>query len=219
MPKLHTSGKVRARKISSNCEYSFTDIFQPVFETQKVQKEVIEHLGCRLTHCVKLKHVEHDDGDILYNIFAINAGQNCEFIRRWLYHFMVEVYPKNFAGIGSSYFQSKRLSFQEWAAGILMDIKADFFALYGLCLLTKRHAVVHLKDGKIWTSLKNPPNDHDKILEMCQLHLVYLGWNLFVELTKRLNPMQIIESNEDVKVISLGGLTFDESETLDKVIF
>ena len=53
---------------------------------------------------------------------------------------------------------------------------------------------------------------------MCQLHLVYLGRNLFVELTKRLNPIQIIESNEDVKVISLGELTFDESETLDKVI-
>ena len=219
MPKLRTSGKVRARKIPSNCEYPFTDIFQPVFEAQKVQKEAIEHLCCRLTHCVKLKHVEHNDGDILYNIFTINAGQNCEFIRRWLYHFMVEVYPKNFAGIGSSYFQSKGLSFQEWAAGILTVIKADFFALYGLCLLTERHAVVHLKDGKIWTSLKNPPNDHDKILEMCQLHLVYLGRNLFVELTKRLNPIQIIESNEDVKVISLGGLTFDESETLDKVIY
>ena len=219
MPKLRTSRKVRARKIPSNCEYPFTDIFQPVFETQKVQKEAIEHLCCRLTHCVKLKHVEHDDGDILYNIFAINAGQNCEFIRRWLHHFMVEVYPKNFAGIGSSYFQSKGLNFQEWAAGILTDIKADFFALYGLCLLTERHAVIHLKDGKIWTSLKNPLNDHDKILEMCQLHLVYLGRNLFVELTKRLNPIQIIESNEDVKVISLGGLTFDESETLDKVIY
>ena len=215
MPKLRTSGKVRTCKIPSNCEYPFTDIFQPVFETQKVQKEAIEHLCCRL----KLKHTEHDDGDILYNIFAINAGQNCEFIRRWLYHFMMEVYPKNFAGIGSSYLQSKGLSLQEWAAGILRDIKADFLALYGLCLLTERHAVIHLKDGKIWTSLKNPPNDHDKILEMCQLHLVYLGWNLFVELTKRLNPIQIIDSNEDVKVISLGGLTFGESETLDKVIY
>ena len=54
---------------------------------------------------------------------------------------------------------------------------------------------------------------------MCQLHLVYLGRNLFVELTKRLNPIQIIESNEDVKVIPLGELTFDESATLDKVIY
>ena len=54
---------------------------------------------------------------------------------------------------------------------------------------------------------------------MCQLHLVYLGRNLFVELTKRLNPIQIIATNEDVKVISLGELTFDESETLDKVIY
>ena len=218
MPKLHTSGKVRARKIPSNCEYPFIDIFQPVYETQKVQKEAIEHLCCRLTHCVKLKHVEHEDGDILYNIFAINIGQDCEFIRRWLYHFMVEVFPKNFAGIGSTYFQSKGLSFQQWAAGILGNIKADFFALYGLCLLTDKHVVIHLKEGKIWTSLKNPPDDHDKILEMCQFHLVYLGRNLFVELTKRLNPIQIIESSDDVKVISLGELTFDECATLDKVI-
>ena len=218
MPKLRTSGKVRARKIPSNCEYPFIDIFQPVYETQKIQKEAIEHLCCRLTHCVKLKHVEHEDGDILYNIFAINIGQDCEFFRRWLYHFMVEVFPKNFAGIGSTYFQSKGLSFQQWAAGILGNIKADFFALYGLCLLTDKHVVVHLKDGKIWTSLKNPRDDHDKILEMCQFHLVYLGRNLFVELTKRLNPIQIIESSDDVKVISLGELTFDECATLDKVI-
>ena len=39
-----------------------------------------------------------------------------------------------------------------------------------------------------------------------------------MELTKRLNPIQIIESSDDVKVLSLGELTFDERATLDKVI-
>ena len=67
--------------------------------------------------------------------------------------------------------------------------------------------------------LKNPPVTHDKILSMCNFHLIYLGRRLFIELTKCSWPLEIIDSTEEVKVVAIGGLTFSESESLDKVIF
>ena len=81
------------------------------------------------------------------------------------------------------------------------------------------HAVVHLKNNELWTTLKNQSGSHDEILNMCNFHLIYLGRGLFIELTKHKRLLEIIETTEDVKVIAIGGLTFDESESLDKVIF
>ena len=81
------------------------------------------------------------------------------------------------------------------------------------------HAIVHLKNNELWTTLKNQSGSHNQILNMCNFHLIYLGRGLFIELTKHRRPLEIIETTEDMKVVAIGGLTFGKSESLDKVIF
>ena len=81
------------------------------------------------------------------------------------------------------------------------------------------HAAVHIKDNKIWTLMNDPPDDHNKLLERCEYHLVYLGWGNFVELDKRQHLLIVVNSTEDVKTIEIGCLTFDEEETLNSVIY
>ena len=54
---------------------------------------------------------------------------------------------------------------------------------------------------------------------MCNFHLVYLGRGLFVELTERKQPLIVADEDTDTKTIVIGELTFDECDTLDKVIY
>ena len=132
---------------------------------------------------------------------------------------MMEVYKKNFESAGSQILIPKGLSLDLWAESIEDGRKGDFLMLYGLNLLLDTQTMVHLNRGKIWMKIKNPPPDLDTLLNMCNFHLVHLGWGLFIEHVKWHRPLQVVAKSEDVKGIAVGDLTIGESETLDKVIF
>ena len=192
---------------------------EPVYETDKVLKEEIEQLCCRATHCVRLKVTTHAENNNLYNIFALYAGQDCKFMRRWLKFFMMTVYPRNFEAASHHCLMPKGLTLDIWAGGIEDGRKGDFLALYSLNLMLDTHTVVHLKNGRLWTTIKNRLLSHDELVKMCNFHLVYLGRGLFVELMERKRPLTIVEENDDTKTVIIGELTFDEQDTLDKVIY
>ena len=67
--------------------------------------------------------------------------------------------------------------------------------------------------------MNNPPGDHDLLIERCEYHLVFLGRGNFIELVERQRPLIIVKSNEDIKTVEIGCLTFDEDEILNSVIF
>ena len=92
-------------------------------------------------------------------------------------------------------------------------------ALYSLNLMLDTHTVVHLRNDRLWTTLKDQSLSHDELLRLCNFHLAYLGRGLFVELTERVQPLTTVEENVDLKTVVLGELTFDEEETLNKVIY
>ena len=71
------------------------------------------------------------------------------------------------------------------------------------------HALVHIGENKIWTTV------NDLLMERCEYHLVFLGRINFVE---RQRPLIIVDSNEYVKTLEIGQLTFDETDTLHSVI-
>ena len=110
MPKKLSQGYIRPWPIPSNSKYKYSDFVDPVYETDKVPKDEMEHLSCRATHCVRLKVTDHAENNNLYNIFALYSGQNCEFIRRWLKFFMTTVYPKNFETAGHYCLEPKGLT-------------------------------------------------------------------------------------------------------------
>ena len=96
MPKDPSEVYVRPRPIPLNCKYKYSDFVDPVYETDKVPKEEIDRLSCRATHCIRLKVTTHAENDNLYNIFALYAGQDCKFMRRWLKFFYDDSISKKF---------------------------------------------------------------------------------------------------------------------------
>ena len=69
------------------------------------------------------------------------------------------------------------------------------------------------------TLVNNPPEDHDLLIEICEYHLVFLGRGNYIELVERQQPLIIVKSNEDIKTVEVGCLTFDKDETLNSVMF
>ena len=57
--------------------------------------------------------------------------QDVQFIRNWLYHFIM-MHKVQFMSKASSYLESKGLNIETWIEGIKEGKKGDVLALYGL---------------------------------------------------------------------------------------
>ena len=90
----------------------------------------------------------------------------------------------------------------------------DFFVLLALNALLETYAVVHISNGQTWTTLNDPPENHDCILERCEYHLVYQGKGTFIKLVERQRPLIVVHTDDDIKTVEIGRLTFDEEETV-----
>ena len=210
-----------SRKISlpsANC-WRYLLNFQHIQEMSKINREDLVYLACRTTHCVHLQQQEYDENDGLYAIYGNRVGQSPAFMHTWLHYFMTVVYKTHFRRIGFTYLASKGLDLDLWAKNIKDGRRPDFFILFALNALLETHTLAHLRENTLWTTMNDPPEYHDEMLERCEYHLVYLGRGNFIELVERERPLITIYSNADVKTVEIGQLTFDEEETLNSVIY
>ena len=153
----------------------------------------------------------------MYATFTKEKAGDVKFMRMWL-HLFVHMHKGNFMKLEKAYFKSKGLAIDKWMDGIIKGRKGDVLVLMGLYLLIEKHAHVHLKDGKFWTSLKTVPNNHDELMDHCNLHLAYLGRGIFLTLTERDKPLQVIPTSDDVKPVIIGELTNKEEEMVDHLL-
>ena len=123
------------------------------------------------------------------------------------------------------YLKSKNLKIGTWIISIKNGCRPDILALFLLCFIMGTHCFIHTKVG-IWTTLSEEPDDHQALIQRCNLHLGYLGNSIYVEFVPRreLVSFQIfgvldpIDINMDAKPVAIGTLTFDEQETLNKLL-
>ena len=81
------------------------------------------------------------------------------------------------------YMELKKLSIEEWSQSVKSNRRGDILSLFTLCALTSRHAMVHLRNGNLWTTVNAPDSyDHDKLLSICDVHLAYVGNGQFAKL-------------------------------------
>ena len=102
------------------------------------------------------------------------VGQTVDFMRHWL-RVHVLTHKHQIAKFAKVYLESKGLNISTWLTGPKTGKRADVLVLFLLCKITKSHCFVHLEVGCYWTSLEENPDDHDTLLQKCNLHLAYLG--------------------------------------------
>ena len=213
---LHHSKRTKEKEIPTRNPYRFSNTLHPLYEIQNLSKEGLVSLCCRATHEIQPRNPDIKENDTLYAAFAFKLGGDVAFMQTWL-HLSVCMHHKYFTRLGTKYFDSKSLMLDTWMDGIIEGHTGDTLVLHGLCLLVESHAGVYLKDNKIWTRLKAPPNDHDTAMDQCNIHLTYLGWGMFATLHEREAPLRVIPSDGDTKPVILGSLSPMEYLTVNKL--
>ena len=51
------------------------------------------------------------------------------------------------------------------------------------------HMCIHLKNGKTWSTLRAVPNHHTELMHICDIHLTYFGFGIYLQLIKRPQPI------------------------------
>ena len=108
---------------------------------------------------------------------------------------------------------SKVLTYENWSDSISDGRKGDVLVLYGLCMLFSKHAVVHLHNNVVWSTLASFSNNHLDNLQKCDIHLCYLGRGLFMELVQHEEPLQILDDIPNVQSIVIGELSMVEEHS------
>ena len=132
-------------------------------------------------------------------------------MREWLKLFVI-MHKSALAHKAKLYFSQKGLDVKTWSESIVDGRKGDVVVLFALNLMMETHCLVHLANGHTWTTLAKLSGDHQKDLSWCEIHLVYVGHRLFIELTKHPVPLEIIDTSEDVTSLVIGKLTYPENK-------
>ena len=110
----------------------------------------------------------------------------------------------------NEYLQSKKLTFDDWMAAVKNHRRGDIVCVYLLSMVTGNHMAIHLKNNKIWCTLKVVPLLHHELVERCPIHLVYMGFGIFLQLKKRKIP-------ESIRI--LGTISSDDPEVRTQLHF
>ena len=123
------------------------------------------------------------------------------------------------------YLDSIDTNTKNWIQGIKKGATGNILDLYMLSKITGVHCYIHLKEQNYWSTLKDPPTTHDEFMQRCNVHLVYLGNNTYIELVLRMASVsynifgidQPLDLTESAPVV-IGTLTSAETSTLDMLL-
>ena len=168
-------------------EYAYSDIVDNFSEHDKLLESDVKSLNCFTEYQPEWSLNSFKDqelNDYLYRIFYSKKPENITLMRRWITYF-VKQYPIQISLKAKAYLDSKRLSLDEWLRCVREGRRGDILCVYLLSLATGVHTFVHLKNNKIWCTLKNVPTSHHELQNHCEQHLVYLGFGIFLHMQRR----------------------------------
>ena len=159
------------------------------------------------------------ENDNLYALYVQRIGQDISFLQHWLKGFML-MHRKHFQKKAKIYLASKGLMIESWSDSVTDGWKADVLALFGLNLLLEMHTIVHLGQGKTWTTLAKQGKTHQEDIAHCDMHLAHVGRGLYVELAPRSILLQIVDDTTTSQSVNIGEiktLRDEEAKAFDQV--
>ena len=172
MPHLRVVKSKRIKDILTKNPYWYAKTMEPIYEVHRVLHSKMVELCCRCTHCIKARSTKVSENDNLYELFRKFTKNDICFIWQWLKVFVI-LNHHNLKLRARKYLASKGLAYDNWMTSITDGMKGDIFALYALCMLFDRHAIVHLRNGLVWSTLDKVSVDHYTDLKKC-----IKDWNL-----------------------------------------
>ena len=163
-------------------KYDYADKLPPFSEHERVPENELSSLVCFHSHQPERKLNQFTDAALNNHLYMTFRKRNLETpkLMRKLIAFFVHRYKKMLFKKVQEYLKSKKLTMDEWLNSVSMNRRGDILCVFLLSMVTGRHACIHLRNGRMWSTLQSVPLDHDEHVNMCDLHLVYLGFGSFL---------------------------------------
>ena len=185
---LHRKESVKEFAVRTKIKYA--SCMDPLLEGDRLKDGEFSELCCKDTHEAITNFREMSSEAIdqhLYELFGRLEGyKSHEYMRKWLGFFSIVHRQAIISKVGR-YMELKKLSIEDWVLSVKLNRRGDILSSFILCALTSCHAIVHLRNGNLWTTVDTPESyDHDKLLSICDIHLAYIGNGQFVELKRKI---------------------------------
>ena len=182
--KKKASGAVTPPNYS---KYEYADKIPPFSEHDRLQETELSSLVCFHSHQPECKLNDFTDATLNDHLYMTFRKKNLETLKLMckLIAFFVRRYKKLLFKKARDYLESKKLTMDEWLNSVTMNRCGDILCVFLFSIVTGRHACIHLKNGRMWSTLRSVPVDHDEHINLCDLHLVYLGFGAFLCLVPR----------------------------------
>ena len=131
-----------------------------------------------------------------------------------LVSFFIRHYKSQLEPRVKEYLDSKKLTLDQWLESVKNNHHGDILCIYLLHMVTGTHTCVHLKGELTWSTLKVVPLIHEELIERCLVHLVYLGFGIFL----RLKCRPPIEVNVFLAPLVIGHVTSEQLAVMQQLV-
>ena len=209
--------------------YDYSDVIGDFLEHDRLSENDISQLVCSDEFQLEWTLNSFNDrelNDHLYHLFYCKKTENISLMRRWISYY-IRQYPKQITAKVQPYLNSKKLTLEDWLRCVRDGRRGDIMCVFLLSLSTGVHMVVHLNNNKLWSTLKTIPATHSELLRICDQHLAYLGFGIFLKLERKSIQKNILGTvtgidNETQQLLlqSINAASVDETAThpLDSVV-
>ena len=174
--------------------HDYSDVVGDFLEHDRLLKNDISQLTCSDEYQLERTLNSFNDSELndhLYHLFYCKKTENIALMRRWISYY-IRQYPKQIIAKAQPYLDSKKLMLEDWLRCVRDGRCGDILCVFLLSLSTGVHMVVHLKNNKLWSTIKMIPATHSELLNICDQHLAYLGFGIFLKLERKPTQMKIL---------------------------
>ena len=166
--------------------YDFADKMQPFSEADRILEQDIHEISCYDAFELEAPLNRFSDTMLNQHLYSMYKKGKLEkpMVMRKLLCFFVCRYRNELEPKVNEYLQAKKLTMDDWLNAVKSDRHGDIVRVFFLSMITEYHTFIHLKNKRIWCTLKAVPLHHHELVERCQIHLVYMGFSIFLQLKK-----------------------------------
>ena len=164
----HKKKALKEETIPNFTGYPYSEVIRDFAEHDRITESELSRLECHKKYYLERSPKRMDT----------------QVLRRYIAYY-VNLYPKQITQKASNYLDSKKLTLDEWLKSVKEGRRGDLLCVYLLSMATGSHTAVHMRNNKVWSTLKDMPTSHDELIHQCEKHLVYLGLGVFLQLKER----------------------------------
>ena len=166
MPRTKKTPKTGS-KVPNYSKYDFADIMPIFMETDRVLERDLHELSCYRNYELEAPLNHFSDtmlNDHLYTMYKKGKLETPELMRKLLC-FFVKRYRRTLEPRVKEFLQAKKLSTDDWLNAVKTNRHGDIVCVFFLSMVTGNHTAIHLKNDKVWCTLKTVPLLHHELVE------------------------------------------------------